>query len=68
VLIVSALLATPATAQRGPLAVPLHDPAYALLDGLERSGCAPARVSPYRPYDVARVRAAIRIAKDDPSC
>jgi hypothetical protein len=64
----SVLLAMPVSAQRGPLAIPLHDPAYALLEGLENSGCAPARVSPYRPYDVARVRAAIRVARGDPSC
>jgi hypothetical protein len=58
----------PAQAQRAPLALPLHDPAYALLDGLDYSGCAPARVSPYRPYDIPRVRAAIRLAQADRSC
>lgn len=60
--------ALPAAAQRGPLALPLHDPAYVLLDGLESSGCAPARISAYRPFVVQRVIAAIRLAKTDPAC
>jgi hypothetical protein len=68
VAILSFALAGRATAQRGPIALPLHDPAYALLDGLESTGCTPARVSPYRPYDLIRLRAAIRLAKADPAC
>ena len=70
-LLVGALLliaSRPLSAQRGPLSLPLHDPAYVVLDGLESSGCGPARISPYRPYLVSRVVAAIRAAKNDPSC
>ena len=55
-------------AQTAPLAIPLHDPVYVALEGLERSGCPAARVSPYRPYTVPQVRAAIRAASGDPLC
>ncbi len=58
----------PVAAQGPPLALPLHDPAYILLEGLERSGCAPARVSAFRPYDIARVRSAVQRAASDPTC
>ena len=57
-----------ASAQRGPLPLPLHDPAYTILDGLERSGCEPARVSAYRPYDLTQIREALRVARNDASC
>ena len=66
--IVCAGTAGPAAAQRGPVPLPLHDPADAGLDGLENSGCAPARVSSYRPYDLSRIRAAIQLARNDASC
>lgn len=43
-----------------PLAyLPLGDPAYVQLAALDRQGCAPARVSPDRPYTIADVRDAI---------
>src|SRR5687768_7653595 len=67
-LLMSCVVAWSVGAQRAPTSLPLHDPAYALLDGLENSGCAPARVSPYRPYDVPRIRAALRLAQDDRRC
>lgn len=55
-------------AQDAPLSIPLHDPAYAALQGLERSGCAAARVSPYRPFSVPQVRAALARALNDGRC
>ena len=51
-----------------PLAIPLHDPAYVILDGLENSGCSAARVSAYRPFTVAQVRTAVRAAAGDGRC
>ena len=54
--------------QSAPASLPLHDPAYTLLAGLENSGCAVARVSAYRPYTVPRVREALRKAESDPRC
>jgi hypothetical protein len=57
-----------AEAQDAPLTIPLHDPAYVVLDGLDNAGCSAARVSPYRPFTVPQVRAALRAAADDPMC
>jgi hypothetical protein len=66
----AALVALPAIARaQHPLAtLPFDDPAYEVLDGLVRTGCAPARVSAYRPFVVRDVRAAIAAADSDRSC
>ena len=71
--VLAALLATCASAstafaQGPPLNLPLHDPAYTVLEGLENAGCAAARVSAYRPYEIERLRAALRRAASDPLC
>ena len=60
--------AIPAAAQTAPLSIPLHDPVYVALEGLERSGCPAARVSPYRPFTLAQVRAAVMRAAGDARC
>ena len=39
-----------------------------MLEGLERSGCAHARVSPYRPFTVQQVRVALERAASDRAC
>ena len=48
--------------------LPLDDPAHQQLRALERAGCSPARVSPFRPYLVGRVRTALLRARDDSGC
>ena len=63
-----AAAASGAAAQASPLPLPLHDPAYLVLEGLENSGCAAARVSPYKPYLVSRIREAMRRATNDAMC
>ena len=70
VAIALALVAGPGTAYaQHPLAsLPFDDPAYDVLEGLVRTGCAPARVSPYRPYLVRDVRAALAAADSDRMC
>ncbi|HKG93434.1 MAG TPA: capsule assembly Wzi family protein [Gemmatimonadaceae bacterium] len=50
------------------VALPLQDPAYEQLAGLERLGCRAARVSPYRPFTVAAIRRALDDASSEPSC
>ena len=69
-LLAVALLGLPVTTRaQHPLAsLPFDDPAYEVLDGLLRTGCAPARVSPYRPFLVRDVRAALAAADSDRSC
>lgn len=52
-------VAAPAAAQHPLVTLPLDDPAYVQLEGLERVGCDEARVSPYRPYLVRSLRAAL---------
>src|SRR5690349_10535050 len=66
--LVLALTSRTTFAQDAPLSIPLHDPAYIVLDGLENAGCATARVSAFRPFTVPQVRAAMRAAADDPMC
>ena len=52
-----------------PLAsLPFDDPAYEVLDGLVHTGCAPARISAYRPFLVRDVRAALAAADSDRAC
>lgn len=57
-----------AAAQHPLVSLPADDPAYDVLLGLERTGCAVARVSAYRPYLVRDVRAAVQKAVADPTC
>jgi hypothetical protein len=57
-----------AGAQFGLVQLPLDDPAYVQLAALEHLGCAEARVSPRRPYDVRAVRAALTRARDVAAC
>ncbi|MEP6691819.1 MAG: capsule assembly Wzi family protein [Gemmatimonadaceae bacterium] len=71
--IVAAVLAAAAAAsalaaQHPLITLPLADPAYAQLEGLARSGCGAARVSPYRPYLVHTVRVALGEAKSESAC
>ena len=69
VAIVAALL-TPnlARAQFGLVTLPINDPAYVQLAVLERLGCAAARVSVDRPYQVRLVRAALVAARAEGAC
>ena len=66
----AAAIAAPSTAlaQHALVGLPLTDPAYTQLDGLMRQGCAPARVSQFRPYFVGDIRKAIKEAESDSSC
>ncbi len=57
-----------ANAQFGLVQLPLDDPAYVQLAALEHMGCAEARVSPRRPYDVRAIRLALSSAKSVPAC
>jgi hypothetical protein len=57
-----------AGAQFGLVQLPLDDPAYVQLAALEHLGCAEARVSPRRPYDVRAVRQALIRARDVRAC
>jgi hypothetical protein len=57
-----------ADAQFGLVQLPLDDPAYVQLAALEHMGCAEARVSPRRPYDVRAVRDALTRARDIAAC
>ena len=55
-------------AQHKLVALSLDDPAYEMFDAMDAAGCAPARVSAYRPWLVRDVREAIRRAGGDSSC
>ena len=70
VLLAALAIAIPASARaQHPLAaLPFDDPAYDVLEGLVRTGCAPARVSAYRPFLVRDVRAALAAADSDRFC
>src|SRR5262249_7122214 len=57
-----------ANAQFGLVQLPLDDPAYVQLAALEHMGCAEARVSPRRPYDVRSVRDALTRARNIAAC
>jgi len=46
----------------------MDDPAYEQLAGLDRQGCAAARVSPFRPWLARDVRRALRRAAADSTC
>jgi capsule assembly protein Wzi len=57
-----------AHAQFGLITLPLNDPAYTQLAALERLGCAAARVSPNRPYQVGAIRSALEAARTQREC
>lgn len=57
-----------AHAQFGLVTLPLDDPAYTQLAALERLGCAAARVSPDRPYQVGAIRSALEAARTQREC
>jgi hypothetical protein len=57
-----------AQAQFGLVQLPMDDPAYVQLTALEHMGCAEARVSPRRPYDIRSIRAALARARNVSSC
>src|SRR5579862_3775495 len=57
-----------AFAQFGLVTLPLDDPAYTQLAALERLGCAAARVSPNRPYQVGAIRSALEAARTQREC
>src|SRR4051812_33657537 len=73
-LLVVAMLVAPvaplasADGQHALVTLPLDDPAHQQLRALERGGCAAARVSPFRPYLVGRVRTALARAHDEKAC
>ncbi|GAC1515869.1 MAG: hypothetical protein NVS1B4_08160 [Gemmatimonadaceae bacterium] len=56
------------SAQHPLSTLPAGDPAYTQLLGLERQGCAPARVSDNRPYHFGDLRQALIAAASDGSC
>ena len=55
-------------AQHDLVTLPLGDPAYRQLEALDRLGCVPARISPYRPYAVGLVRTAVGEMSRDARC
>ena len=57
-----------ASAQFGLVTLPLNDPAYVQLAALERSGCAAARISVVRPYEIRLIRAALIAARTQRGC
>jgi hypothetical protein len=57
-----------ARAQFGLVTLPINDPAYVQLAALEHAGCAAARVSVDRPYQVRLIRAALAVARRQPGC
>lgn len=70
-LLLAALLLAPVAPARGQHALvtlPLDDPAHAQLRALERGGCVAARVAPFRPYLVGRVRESLLAARGDALC
>ncbi|MEJ7811600.1 MAG: capsule assembly Wzi family protein [Gemmatimonadaceae bacterium] len=67
--VAAGLLAAPCARAQHPLvALPLGDPAYVQLDALQRGGCTAARVSPYRPFRVGLLRAALARAAGEVRC
>jgi hypothetical protein len=70
-LVALALAASPfasASAQHDLFTLPIADPAYRQLEGLSRTGCVAARVSPYRPYLLSAIRRALVSAVRDDAC
>lgn len=70
-LVALAVAASPlasASAQHDLVTLPIADPAYRQFDGLARTGCYAARVSPYRPYLLSAIRRALASAVGEQSC
>jgi hypothetical protein len=70
-LVALALFTSPfasASAQHDLFTLPIADPAYRQFDGLSRTGCVAARVSPYRPYLLSSIRRALVSAVRDDAC
>jgi hypothetical protein len=70
-LVVLALAASPfasASAQHDLFTLPIADPAYRQFEGLSRTGCIAARVSPYRPYLLSSIRRALVSAVREERC
>src|SRR5687767_1936740 len=70
-LVALALAASPfasASAQHDLFTLPIADPAYRQFDGLSRTGCIAARVSPYRPYLLSAIRRALVAAVREERC
>lgn len=70
-LVALALAASPfasASAQHDLFTLPIADPAYRQFEGLSRTGCVAARVSPYRPYLLINIRRALVAAVRDEAC
>ena len=66
-----ALAVTPsasASAQHDLFTLPIADPAYRQFDGLSRTGCVAARVSPYRPFLLSAIRRALVSAVREDGC
>ena len=70
-LVALALAASPfasASAQHDLFTLPIADPAYRQFEGLSRTGCVAARVSPYRPFPLSAIRRALASAVRDDAC
>src|SRR5687768_18472518 len=70
-LVALALVASPfasASAQHDLFTLPIADPAYRQFEGLSRTGCVAARVSPYRPFLLSSIRRALVSAVRDDAC
>ncbi len=66
--IAALVLPSAARAQYGLVTLPMDDPAYVQLAALEHLGCAAARVSVDRPYEVRLIRAALIAAQSQGAC
>ena len=62
------LAAGPLFAQHQLVSIPLSDPVYVQIDGLLRQGCRAAMISPFRPYLVLQIRAAVERAQTEGPC
>ncbi len=56
------------SAQHPLVGLPLDDPAYHQLSGLEHQGCRSARISPFRPFLIGRLRHSLGEAVRDSAC
>jgi hypothetical protein len=70
-LVALALASSPfasAFAQHDLVTLAIADPAYRQFEGLARTGCYAARVSPYRPYLVSAIRRSLVSAVRESAC
>ena len=63
-----AALARVAGAQSPLISLPLNDPAYAQLDRAATAGCTVLDISPYRPWRIRAITAALDSARKDGAC